>query len=267
VKQRVKQRLFRILEIAESGDTPSRVFDIFIMTLISLNVVAVILATVKVLEVRYSAVFRSFEVFSVAVFTIEYTLRLWTSTSSQKYKHPVIGRFRFATTPLALVDLIAILPFYLPMFIPFDLRFVRALRLVRLFRLFKMGRYSKSLRILGEVLRAKKEELVITVFVVFILLVVASSLMYYVETEAQPESFSSIPSAMWWGVCTLTTVGYGDVSPITPLGKFLGSVIALLGIGVFALPAGILASGLVETIEDRRQRFKTCPHCGKKLAG
>ena len=128
-----------------------------------------------------------------------------------------------------------------------------------------MGRYTKSLRILSDVLRAKKEELVITVFVVLILLVVASSLMYYVENHAQPDAFSSIPAAMWWGVCTLTTVGYGDVSPITPLGKFLGSVIALLGIGVFALPAGILASGLVDALRKQGERGRTCPYCGREL--
>lgn len=263
--QKVKNRIFGILEIASAGDLPSRIFDVFIMTLISLNVVAVILETVKSLSSRFMFFFRAFEVFSVAVFTIEYLLRLWTCTIDRRFNHPIIGRIRFAVTPLALVDLMAILPFYLPMIIPFDLRFIRALRLFRLFRLFKMGRYSESLKTLGNVLRAKKEELLITIFAVLILLVIASSLMYFVEREAQPQAFSTIPAAMWWGVATLTTVGYGDVYPITGIGKFLGAIIAILGIGIFALPTGILASGLVEVIQKRQVKRRICPHCGKDI--
>ena len=154
-------------------------------------------------------------------------------------------------TPLAIIDLLAILPFYLPMIIPLDLRFIRAVRLFRLFRLFKMGRYSKAVFILKKVLKEKKEELVLIIFVIFLLLIIFSSLMYFIEKEAQPEAFSNIPEAMWWGIITLTTVGYGDVYPITPLGKILGALIAFLGIGMFALPAGILGSGLVEIVRKK----------------
>jgi len=265
MNKRSRERVFKVLEMAEAGDTPSRAFDLFIISLISLNVLAVILGTVDSLAAKYGDFFRYFEVFSVAVFTVEYVLRLWSCTSGPRYADPVKGRLRYAVSPLAMVDLLAILPFYLPMLIPIDLRFIRALRLFRLFRLFKMGRYSTSLKVLGDVIRAKKEELLIMVFVVFLLLVIASSLMYYVEGGAQPDAFSSIPAAMWWGVCTLTTVGYGDLSPITPLGKFLGSVIALLGIGIFALPAGILASGLVEAMAKKRASRKVCPHCGEEI--
>jgi len=204
-------------------------------------------------------------VFSIAIFTIEYLLRLWTCTINNRFRDPLMGRIRFALTPLALVDLMAILPFYLPMLIPFDLRFIRAVRLFRLFRLFKIGRYSRSLRTIGNVLKSKKEDLFITVFTVFILLVVASSLMYFVENEAQPEAFSSIPTAMWWGVITLTTVGYGDIYPVTMAGKILGSIISILGIGIFALPTGILASGFAEEIQKRRAKRITCPYCGKDI--
>jgi len=137
------------------------------------------------------------------------------------------------------------------MIIPLDLRFIRAVRLFRLFRLFKMGRYSKAVFIFKKVLKEKKEELVLVIFVVLLLLIIFSSLMYFIEKEAQPEAFSSIPEAMWWGIITLTTVGYGDVYPITPLGKILGALIAFLGIGMFALPAGILGSGLVEVVREK----------------
>lgn len=262
--QRVKKRTFEILDIASAGDLSSKIFDVFIMTLISLNVIAVILETVEGLSSQYILYFKIFEVFSVVVFTIEYYLRLWSCTADKRFERPVMGRIRFAWTPLALVDLMAILPFYLPMIFPIDLRFIRAVRLFRLFRLFKLGRYSNSLKTLGNVFKAKKEELIITIFAVSILLVFTSSLIYFVEREAQPQAFSSIPSAMWWGVATLTTVGYGDIYPITPIGKFFGAIIAILGIGMFALPAGILASGFAEEMQRRRKR-RICPHCGKDI--
>lgn len=266
MSQKVKNRLFDILEIASDGDLPSKLFDIFIMTLISLNVITVILGTVDYLYSRYMLFFWAFEIFSVSVFTIEYLLRLWTCTTDSRFKSFIKGRIRFAVTPLALVDLLAILPFYLPMIIPLDLRFIRALRLFRLFRLFKMGRYSEALKTFGNVLKEKKEELVIAVFSVLIILVIASSLMYFIENETQPEAFSSIPAAMWWGAATLTTVGYGDIYPITPIGKFLGAIIALLGIGMFALPAGILSSGFAEEIQRKHENRRICPHCGKDTA-
>ncbi len=265
MSQKIKKRIFEILEIASPGDLVSRLFDIFIMILISLNVVAVILETVESLSFKYSSFFRIFEILSVSIFTIEYLLRLWTCTIDNKFNSPIKGRIKFAMTPLAIVDLLAILPFYLPMIIPLDLRFIRVLRLFRLFRLFKMERYSEALKILGATLKEKREELLLAFFSVLILLVIASSLMYFVENEAQPEVFSSIPAAMWWGIATLTTVGYGDVYPITPIGKLLGGIIALLGIGIFALPAGILASGFAVEILRNQKKGRICPHCGKDI--
>lgn len=165
-----------------------------------------------------------------------------------------------------MIDLFAILPFYLPVF-GIDLRFVRALRLMRLLRLLKLGRYSESIRTLGRVITYKKEQLISTLIALLIMLTVASSLMYYAEHEAQPEAFSSIPSAMWWGVATLTTVGYGDVYPVTALGRFLGTLVAMLGIGIFALPAGIIASGFEEEIQKSRRTDgrKIRQHCGKNI--
>lgn len=152
------------------------------------------------------------------------------------------------------------------MFTSFDMRFIRGIRLFRLIRLLKIGRYSSSLRTLINVLKRKKEELIISVFSIFILLIIVSSLMYFIEHKAQPEAFSSIPASMWWGIITLTTVGYGDVYPVTIVGKLYGSFIAFLGIGLFALPAGILASGFAEEIHQSKvDNSETCPHCGKSL--
>jgi len=258
----LKRRVFQILELQTPTDVASKIFNIFMLSLISLNVLAVILETVKNIAIRYSAFFLYFEIISVIIFTIELVLRVWTCTANPGNAHPIYGRIRFILTPLALIDILAVLPFYLPLLIPVDLRFVRALRLLRLFRVFKLGRYSNALKIMGRVLRQKREELLISLFVVGILLILASSLMYHIEHAAQPDKFSSIPATMWWGISTLTTVGYGDVTPITPLGKLLGAVIALLGIGIFALPAGILASGFASAIQRKEAK---CPYCGKVM--
>ncbi len=260
-----KKRISDILNNTTIENLPNKIFHVFIITLIFFNVLAVILETVEDFSSRYQVFFSTFEVFSIGVFTIEYLLRLWTCTIEDGFRSPIKGRIRFALTPLAILDVIAVFPFYLPMIMPLDLRFTRALRLFRLFRLLKMGRYLRSMRVLGNVLKEKKEELFITIFALLILLVIASSIMYFVEHRAQPKAFSSIPAAMWWGVSTLTTVGYGDVYPVTPIGKFFGAVIAVFGIGVFAIPAGILASGFAEEIHKVRAKQKICPHCGNAI--
>ncbi len=263
---KIKSRIFNILESSPESGFWGKCFGIFIVVLIFLNVATAVLETVQSIYSKMPQVFDRFELFSVIVFTIEYVLRLWSCTATSRYQKPIKGRIRFSLAPLSLVDLISILPFYLPMIIRLDLRFIRALRLLRIFRIMKIGRYFDSIRLIGAVFIKKKEELAITVFMVLILLMVVSSLMYYVENQAQPEAFASIPTSMWWGVATLTTVGYGDVYPVTPLGKFLGAVIALLGIGMFALPTGILGSGFVDEIQERKiKQKKICPHCGKEI--
>lgn len=270
---RRKRQIFQLLETNQSGHPSSRWFDFFLMGLISLNVFFVIIGTVESIADRYGVFLRGFEIFSVVIFTAEYILRVWTCTLYHPYAHPIWGRIRYILTPLAIIDLLAITPFYLPLLFP-DLRFLRAIRLFRLFRLLKMGRYSQTLKGLARVLKAKREDLVISFFTISILLVFSSSLIYFIEHEAQPEAFPNIPASMWWGVVTLTTVGYGDVYPITPIGKVLGAALAILGIGIFALPAGILASGFAEELEKRQKRRyrsqqvvadKVCPHCGKRL--
>lgn len=264
--QKVKNRVEEILNGVSTADIYARIFQVFIITLIFLNVFAVILETVEGIFSRCTMAFKAFDAFSVFVFTVEYLLRLWTCTSDKRFRGALKGRLRFAATPFALVDLMAILPFYAPMFLPLDLRVIRALRLFRLLRILKMGRYSESLRMMGNVLREEKEALLVTVFGVSILLVIASSLMYFIENAAQPNAFSSIPAAIWWGVATVTTVGYGDMYPITPLGRFLGAIIAILGIGAIAIPAGIVTTGFTKEIQKRHGKKSMCPHCGKEMA-
>jgi len=261
----IKTRVYNILEATPEGGLPGKLLETFIITLIFLSLISVVLETVESIYNKNPYFFYDFEAISVIVFTIEYILRLWSSTCNSKYQRPLKGRIKFALTPLAIVDLISILPFYIPMFVTLDFRFFRAIRLFRIFRIMKIGRYFESLRLIGRVFKKRKEELAITVFMVLILLLIVSCLMYFVENQAQPKNFSNIPMAMWWGVATLTTVGYGDVYPITPLGKFFGAIISLLGIGLFALPTGILGSGFVEEIQNRKNNHKVCPHCGKDI--
>lgn len=180
------KRTYDVMELSDSKNRTTMHFQMFILTLIALNVIAVILETVEALSARYAAFFFAFEIVSVAVFTIEYLLRLWLCTYN---------------------------------------------------------------------IRSKKEDLIMVFFVVAILLTIASSLMYFIENRAQPGKFSSIPAAMWWGITTLTTVGYGDVYPITTAGKVIGSIISLLDIGIFALPAGILAIRICAgSLQDEEQR-------------
>jgi voltage-gated potassium channel len=248
--EKIRIRIYQILERAAAGDRISRAFDIFIVSLICANVLVVIFETLPSLS-SLKVFFRWFEIVSVVIFSLEYLLRVWSCTVDKRYGKlgPILGRLRFIVSFMGLVDLLAILPFYLPFVFLIDLRMIRLLRIVRMFRVFKAGRYSVALQTLGRVLKAKRAELIMTLSVTAILLVISGSLMYYVENPAQPEVFSSIPQALWWGVATLTTVGYGDVYPITAVGKLLGAVIAVLGVGLFALPAGILGSGFVEDMK------------------
>lgn len=267
-KKKLKLRVYSLVEAVSSEDIQQKhldFFDIFIMALISLNILALILESFEKIGVRYHSAFISFEIFSVAIFTIEYLLRIWSCTVNPKYSKPILGRLKFVFSPLSIIDIMAILPFYLPMLLPFDLRFLRAARLFRLLRVLKFGRYSESMKLFGKVLKSKKAELVSSFLVIGILLIISSSLLYYVERDAQPDKFANIVSSMWWGVATLTTVGYGDVYPITWLGKLFGAIISLLGIGLFALPTGILSAGFIEAIKDNNCSDKTCPHCGKKI--
>ena len=248
--------------------THAKVVDTFIVILILLNVAAMVIESVKRVYDAIPAWFLAFEYFSVAVFTVEYAARLWTCVEEPAYERPVLGRIRFALTPLAIVDMLAVLPFYLP-FLSVDLRVLRMFRLLRIMRLMrvaKLARYSESLQMLMRVIRAKREQLMSAVSLLLIMLVVAATLAFYAESRAQPKAFSSIPAAMWWAAVTLTTVGYGDIYPVTVLGKIVGAMIAMTGIGMFALPTAILGAGFLEDLEQHKKARK-CPHCGKEITG
>lgn len=252
----LKRQIYKILETSDPRVPLSRLDDFIVTVLVILDVTAFVLETSEAIAADYDRLFRTIDWTAQIFFTIGYFLRMWSCTADRRYRSPLRGRIRYGLTPLAIVDLLAILPFYIIQIFP-QLQFVAATRLFRLFRLLKISRYSESLRTLGGVMRLKSRELLMTLFSVLILLIFASSLMFFAETKAQPEAFPSIPAAMWWGVVTLTTVGYGDVYPVTPIGKLFGALLAFLGIGLFALPAGIIASGFSEEIERRKANAPT----------
>ena len=253
--QSIRTRTFQILDIGEKTDLTSRIIDILLISLISLNVLSVILETLPSLQNQYQTFFDTFETVSVIIFSIEYVARVWCSIEYKhnKLAHPFWGRIRYMFTPMALIDLIAILPFYLGFFIAADLRFMRVLRLLRV---FKLTRYSSSMSLLLKVLADEARSIGAALFVLCMLIIMASSLTYLAEHEAQPEAFSSIPAAMWWAIITMTSVGYGNVTPITVAGKILASIISIISIGIVALPAGLLASGFNEALRQRRVHYE-----------
>lgn len=261
----IRRRVHMILQSTQDDDRASRIFGLLILSLIALNVLSIILESVREFREAWGAVLDVFEIFSVIVFSCEYLVRLWTCVEDPRYAHPLFGRLRAALSPLLLIDLLAVLPFYLP-FVSVDLRFLRSLRLFRVLRIAKVARYSTALQAVGRVILTRKAELAVAGFVMFILMILSSTLMYYAETEAQPEAFSSVPAAMWWSVTTMTTVGYGDICPQTSLGKVLGSFIAVLGVGMFAVPTGILGAGFTDEIRRHRAPANKCPHCGKDIS-
>jgi len=198
------------------------------------------------------------------IFSVEYVMRIYVSDLTFPSSNKLKSAFKFIFSAFGLIDLLAIIPFYLPFLIKIDLRFLRILRLMRFMRIFKIHRYNNSLTLIYSVIKEKKSELAITRFVALLILLVASFLMYNVEGDVQPDKFPNMLSCLWWAIATLTTVGYGDVYPVTGLGKFLSAIIAVLGIGLVALPTGIISAGFVDKIGKKKREPKRCPHCGEE---
>ncbi len=267
----------------------SRIVTFVLLGAIVLSIVIVILSSVQEIREHYFGILVTVDWYIVSIFIVEYVLRVWTCVEDERYRRPILGRLRYMVTPMALIDLVAILPSILTG-LGIRLQSLRVARLIRLVRALKIVRYVHALHVIGQVIKAKRHQLATSLLFVTFMLVISSTLMYEVEHAVQPEAFSSIPETMWWAVATLTTVGYGDVYPITALGRLLAAVSAVLGIGLFAIPTGILASGFSEiALKEEEQRdlqesmarverlekeelslfreslSQTCPHCGEKL--
>ncbi len=251
----MRARIYQILEMTDPNDLTSRIFSIFIISLISINVTCIVLESIASLEAEYRLVFFWIEILSTIIFATEYMLRLWasveSSTDTTDLETATRKRLRYMFTPLAIIDLLAFLPSLLQILFPgMDLRF---LRLLRLLRVFKLTRYFSSFDLLLTVLHEERKSLSGIFFILMVILTLAASALYLVERDIQPDRFGSIPQAMWWAIAALTTVGYGDVYPISLTGQILGSLVTILGIGMVALPSGILASAFSEHMRRRRE--------------
>ncbi|MDR0846524.1 MAG: ion transporter [Lactobacillales bacterium] len=263
---KLKTYIFEKIRDDNDGSLISKIFDSLLVALIIVNIVTVIADTFNV-PAPVGEFFYLIEVVSVVIFSIEYILRVWTSDLIRPKLAPWKARLRYVFSFMALIDLIAILPFYIPFLIPVDLRVLRALRIIRLLRIFKISRYTTALSTIGAVFVLKRAQLMSSVFVVALLMIISSVIMYNVENSAQPDTFSNAFSAMWWAVATLTTVGYGDIYPITVAGKIISAIIALLGIGLVAVPTGIISAGFIEQMDENKQHDEKCfcPYCGHNL--
>jgi voltage-gated potassium channel len=271
-KQSARAFVFEALEISHRGNRISRIVDLSIIALIVASVIAVVLESIDTLAVRYHAVFYWFEIVTVSLFTVEYLLRLWSSVEnpdsagdsagdsysdshSDSYSEGRI-RLRYVFSFHAVIDLLAILPFYLLAFGFFSGADLRLLRAVRLLRILKLTRYSAALNILIATILENGRSLAAAFFILITVMILAASGMYHFEKVAQPVDFANIPAAMWWSFSTLTTVGYGDVTPITVGGKVFGALITVMGLGMVALPTGIIASGFAQQLKVRTERYK-----------
>src|SRR5210317_1780672 len=250
--QTPRLRMWRLLEERPTRDRRALLVDQLVLWLIVINVTAVILESEPSLSVRHLDLFHFINLFSVAVFSVEYVLRVWVSVEARPELSPLRARLRYMRSPMAIIDLLAILPFYLGTLLGIDLRMLRALRLLRI---LKLTRFFSGISVLTDVLRAEARPMGAALMVMMILMVLASSGIYWAEHLAQPEVFESIPASMWWTMVTLTTVGYGDVVPVTTVGRMMGAIIMLLGIGMVALPAGMLASRFSDALHQRREDF------------
>jgi voltage-gated potassium channel len=243
----LRRRIYEIIEVGRGESPASRIFDFTLVVLISLNVLAFCLETVPSVEAEWGVWLRWFEIFSVIVFTIEYVLRLWTAVEVRMLSRLPSWRARltFALRPVLIIDLLAILPFYLAAMFGIDLR---ALRAFRLFRFLKLTRYSPAIHTLLRVIANEERSLAGAFMLLIAALLFFSTGMYFIEGSIQPEKFGTIPDSAYWAITTLTTVGYGDVAPITPLGKIWASLTMVCGLCVLALPVAIIASGFATEV-------------------
>lgn len=258
-KRKIIEHIYHFIDNEEEQNIGSQSFEIFITALILLSILTIILESFANLKAQYGFYFDIFENVTLTIFTVEYFLRLLTAkVKYSESKSWSSAAWKFISSGSGIIDLIAISPLFVHAVAFFgfnsifntDFRFIRILKITRLLRILKMNTFTNSIKVVADVFTEKRDDLGITLFVTFILLLVSATIMFYVEGKEQPELFPNILASFWWAIATLTTVGYGDVYPITPLGKFISGLIALLGIGLVALPAGILSSAFIEKLED-----------------
>ena len=263
----LKRNIAKLVEKGSNGSPWNLAFDYFIVILILLNVLAVFAESFPQ-SIQYKSLLRNFEVFSVIIFSIEYALRLAAAEITHPKKPRFLSYLAFIVSPLALIDLVSILPFYLPLVLAVDLRFLRIFRFFRFLRILKFRRYIEPLDMIASVLKEKSRELVVTLMLALIIIVSASAVIYFLENPVQPEVFTDMLSSVWWTIDSMTPVSFEKKIPLTIAGRLLGGSLGLFGVGLVALPAGIISAGFLQKINENKKKGKkksqdTCPHCGK----
>jgi voltage-gated potassium channel len=261
-----RRRMFILLEPTAWPRIGLSPLNRIITALICMSVLLAIVESEQELAQTWQLGFLVAERIFFLLFFVEYCCRLWVAAENPRYGAGWRGRLRYAVSPAALLDLVALLPIFIA-FLGSEAFLFRLVRLVRILRLAKLGRYSTALDAIGTAIRSRRYELAMSVKIAGILLLISSALLYIVEGDGQPETFGSIPRAMWWSIATLTTVGYGDAVPITTLGRLLAGLTAILGIGLIAMPTGILAAAFSDAMQKRGDPEPRDPDAREKSDG
>lgn len=249
-----RQRIFQIIEVGYDLDFVSRAYDYVNVIAILLNLTVSILQTYDDIRELYAPILYAIEIITVVFFVVDYILRLFTARFLHNEKKELRAIRKYVFSFMGIVDLLSFLPYFLPIIFPQGTIAFRMIRIVRIFRLFRINAYNDSLTVITQVLNSKKQQLVSSVFIILIFMVASSLCMYSLEHEAQPEVFSNAFSGLWWATSTLLTIGYGDIYPVTFLGKALGIFISFLGVGMVAIPTGIISAGFVDQYTSIKKR-------------
>jgi voltage-gated potassium channel len=256
VPHRLRARVFAVLHAPDPGNRTARWVNYLLAALILTNAVAITVETLPSIDPALRDALKLFEAMSTGVFVVEYIARVWTCVEQHRLAHPLWGRLRFMVQPLALIDLIAVATYWTP----WDLRFLRVVRLVRLLKILHLYEFEAALDRLGVSLSKRKELLLVSVTLMAMFVYVAAALLYQIEHERQPQVFSSIPATFWWASVTFNTIGYGDMVPLTSLGKLFAGLVSVFGIGVFALPTAIVIAAIIESSASGNPYV--CDACG-----
>ncbi len=243
--KKIRERIFNIIQIGKRDDFLSMAFDVFIVVVILSNLAATFLSTFREFD-DYKSLFDVIELVTIIIFTVEYILRLWTADFLFLDRSRIRSTFRFVFSFYGIIDLLTFFPFYLPLVFPAGAVAFRMLRVIRIFRLFKINSTYDAFNVITDVLKDKKNQLLSSISLILIMMLASSLCMYSLEHEAQPNQFSNAFSGIWWATSTLLTVGYGDIYPVTIGGKIMAIVISFLGVGMVAIPTGIISAGFVE---------------------
>ncbi|WP_426349897.1 ion transporter [Alloiococcus sp. CFN-8] len=249
----IKKKIFKIIDVNSEDTAAEKVFNYILASVIILSVIVMFAETFNNISPIGKRIINTIEIAVVIIFTIEYILRFYTADILYPYKNPIASRLKYMISFIAIIDLLAFLPFYLATVFIIDLRVFRFVRVLRIFGILKIHRFTDALGFVNRAIGRKKDQLLSSLFVVFVLMIMVSVIMFYIENPVQPEVFKNGFSGLWWAIVTLTAVGYGDIYPVTFLGQVLGSIISILGIGLVAVPTGIISSGFTEELEEERR--------------